>query len=102
MKNLEAIIKAVIEAKAPVNNGTEVVDLETYEIVYEDGQWSDSGIKVFYSITTKAMLLYSWSKWQGADCTYRPYTLQEYIGMMPTDEDHFNRWTDGLRSIVVE
>ena len=99
--NLEQEIKSIIEAKTPTNVSGTIVDFSKYNEVYSDGQWSDCGIKVFFNKETKALVLYTWSNWQGSSNTYRPYTLQEYRDMMPNDEEHFDRWVEGLRLMVL-
>ena len=83
----------------PVSTGETIIDLDHYKIIYEDGRFSNERLEIYFSPTTKRLLLHKWSMWQGGEDYYKSLPLKDYLPLMFTG-DHPERAIEGFKQIL--
>jgi len=101
-KELFELFMFILRAESPVNVEGIIEDLAQFTEVFQDGEYSDSGFKIFINPETGVLLEYDWSNWQPKNERYRFVSLDYYMNRLINcgEGTHFDRYVEGLRKIA--
>ena len=79
------------------------VDLDSSEwnLIYNDGMWSDEGISLYFRKKDDSFILESWSNWQGVGSNIKTMTRKEAINYLIKSESdtHPQRVNEAFETI---
>jgi len=100
-EQITKLVADILSAERPISLGQfEVADLVEYTKVYSDGQFSDNKEEWYFNPSSKSLIVRGWGVYQGEDDVFTAKTFEDYVALMPRDDVHFERWTNGLRTMI--